>query len=126
MVATYTSVMMGLLRGAPGDGRLAERVERVVGRKLLCHVVVVVLRHGRDPGRQRVEPGRLGRELAGLRVRTPHDQRQRLQGPVLELVFLEERVERAAFAVMAQLDAGNVVGNLPAPRPRAPGSRART
>src|SRR5262245_28296182 len=102
--------MVGLLRGTPGDDRLAERVERVVGRELLRHVVVVVFRHGLEPRRQRVEPGRLGRELTGLRVRAPDDKRQRLQGPVLELVLVEERVERAPFVVMAELDAGDVVG----------------
>src|SRR5215813_12668356 len=54
---TYSSATAGLLTGPPGDGRLAERVERVVGWELLRHVVVVVLRHGLEPCRQRVEPG---------------------------------------------------------------------
>jgi hypothetical protein len=94
-------------------------VEGVVGRELPRHVLDVVLAGGLESRRQRIEPGRFRREVALRRVRATYDQRQPGQGRTIELVLFEERIERAAIAVMPQLDAGNVVGGrlLVAPRP---------
>src|SRR3989442_1788041 len=93
----------------PAGRRSAVRIQGVVRRELLRHVVVVVLGHRREPRRQRVEAGRLRRELPGVGVRAAHNQREGTERRVVELVFLQERVERAALAMMTELHARDVV-----------------
>ena len=44
-------------------------------------------------------------------VRAPHYQRQRAECRVVELVLLEERIERAVVAMVPQLHAGDVIWN---------------
>src|SRR5437868_4200081 len=44
------------------------------------------------------------------RVRAAHDQRERVERRIVELVLLEEGIERAVVAMMPQLHAGDVVG----------------
>src|SRR5260370_10601114 len=84
-------------------------IERVVRWELLGHVVVVVLGHRLEPRSQPVEAGRLRRELPGVGVRAAHNQCEGTERRVVELVFFQERVERAAVAMMAELDARDVV-----------------
>src|SRR5215831_4306390 len=89
--------------------RAAIRVEGVIRGELLGHVVVVILRVRLEPGGERVETRRFGRELAGFGIGATHDQCQCSQGRIIELVLLEEGVKRARLAMMAELDARNVV-----------------
>jgi hypothetical protein len=65
---------------------------------------VVVLRDRLKPRREGVEPSGLGRQLTRVGVRTPYDLSKRLQRGISQLVFVEERIERAARPMMAQLD----------------------
>jgi hypothetical protein len=91
------------------DLRAAVGVERVVCRKLLRHVFVVVPGGRLEAGGQGVEPGGLRRQLTRVGVGAAHDQRQRIERRIGQLVLLEKRVERAPLAVVAELDVRHVV-----------------
>src|SRR5438128_3610830 len=86
-------------------------IQRVIRRKLLRHVLVVILAHRLKAGGQGVEAPRLGRELARVRVGAAHDARQRLERRIGALVLLLERVKRAALTVVPELHAGDAVGD---------------
>ena len=51
--------------------------------------------------------------MARVGVGAPDDQRQGAEGRVVEAVLVEEGVERTALALVAELDAGHVVGDGP-------------
>src|SRR5262245_19385194 len=91
--------------------RPAECVDGVVHRELSRHVVEVVPAGRLEARRRGVEPCRLGRERPVVGIRASHDGRERGEGRIGELVALDERVERAAWTVMTELDVGNVVRN---------------
>src|SRR5712691_7006573 len=90
--------------------RAAKRVKRVIRRKLPRHVLEVVLARRLEARRQRIEARGLRREVPVSRVRSPHDQRQRAESGVVQLVLVDERVERALLAVMPQLHVWDVIG----------------
>src|SRR5262249_2388484 len=96
----------GLVLTSPSTGNM-RRGRRMRG--LLRHVVVVVLRICLEPGGQRVETRRLRRELTGVGIGAAHDQRQRVQRRILELVLLKEGVERAFSATVPELHVRNIV-----------------
>src|SRR6266851_517655 len=87
----------------------AVRVQGIVRRELLGHVVVVVLRHRLESRRQRVEARGLRRELPRVGIGAAYDECQRAQRRLRELVLVQERVERAALAVVTELDVRDVV-----------------
>src|SRR5262245_23305627 len=89
----------------------AVRVQRDVRGELVRHVVAVVLAVRLEPGGHGVEPGGFRRQLARLRVGAPYDQGERAERWIGQLVLVEERVERAALAAMAELDIRHVVGD---------------
>src|SRR5438477_220243 len=76
-------------------------------------VVVVILRDRLEPRGNGIEAGGLGRELAGVGVSAADDQRQGLKRGIVQLVLVEEGVERAVVAVVAELDSRNVVRSRP-------------
>src|SRR5437762_13823796 len=84
------------------DAGLTVRIQSVVRRKLLRHVVVVILRDRLEPRGNGVEAGGLRRELAGIGVSAAYDERQGLKRGVVQLVLVEEGVERAVVAVVAK------------------------
>src|SRR5262249_62363487 len=86
------------------NSRLAIGVERVVRRELPRHVVMVVLRVRLEPCGQRVEAWGLRSELTRIGIGAAHDDRECTQRRIVELVLLEEGVERALLTMMAELD----------------------
>src|SRR5438477_8710781 len=76
------------------DAGLTVRIQSVVRRKLLRHVVVVILRDRLEPRGNGIEAGGLGRELAGVGVSAADDQRQGLKRGIVQLVLVEEGVEQ--------------------------------
>src|SRR5262245_173297 len=88
-----------------------EGVEGVIRGELPCHVLEVIVAGGLEPCGQSVEAGRLRRETALGSVGASHDEGEGTQGRIVQLVFLEECIERAVVAVMPQLHAGNIIGN---------------
>src|SRR5262249_56275485 len=110
LLLTAPSVAPQLLRIAA-----AIEIERVVEVPLAADgfVVVVALGGGETPEafRDRLEAGGLRREIAMRRIGAAHDQRQAPDCLVLDVVLLDDGVERPFCAVMTQLDPGNVVGD---------------
>src|SRR5215831_16386450 len=91
------------------DPRTTIRIERVVRGELFRNVIVVVVRYRLESRRERVQAGRLRGQLSRVRVGAAHDQRQRAERRIFEIVFPQKRIERALGAVMAELDARNVI-----------------
>src|SRR5579863_7225390 len=60
------------------------------------------------PARYRVQAGRFRREVARRRVCAADDCRKPVQRWILDRVLVEDRIKRAAVAVMAKLDVGYV------------------
>src|SRR5213596_3248871 len=93
-------------RSARADLRAAVRVQRIVRRELTRHIVVVIPGDGLEARGEGVEPCGLRGELARRRIGAAHDKGQRLQRRIVELVLVQERVERAPVAVMASSTPG--------------------
>src|SRR5262245_17514407 len=91
----------------------AIEIKRVIEMPLAADRFVVVVTMGGgeppEPFRDRLEAGRFRREIAPRRVGPAHDQRQAANRLVLHVVFLDDRIERTFFTVVAEFDAGNVV-----------------
>src|SRR5712692_2891826 len=81
--------------------RAAVRVQGVVRRKLLGHILVIILGDGLKAAGERVESRRLWRELARIRVCASYDERERAERGIRELVLVEERVKRTALTVVS-------------------------
>ena|SRR5438105_2471921 len=64
---------------ARSDAGLTVRIQSVVCRKLLRHVVVVILRDRLEARGNGIEAGGLRRELAGVGVSAAYDERQGLK-----------------------------------------------
>src|SRR2546422_7959686 len=96
-----------------GDVRATVRVEGVVRRKLPGHVVVVIVGGGLEAGGQRVQARGLRRQLTRVGVRSAHDEGERAERRILELVFLQKRIERAAVSDVSELHPRNVVRDGP-------------
>src|SRR5690242_8664286 len=91
--------------------RATERVEGVVRRELAGHVLEIVLAGGLEARGERVEPGRLRRETTVGGIRAADDEGKSAQGWIVELVLLEEGIERAIVAVVPELDARDIIGD---------------
>src|SRR2546422_8826232 len=91
--------------------RAAIGKEGVIRWELPRHVLEVVLARRLEPRGQGIESGGLRRKVAVSGVRASHNQGQRAECRIVELVLLEERIERAVVAMMPQLHAGDVVWN---------------
>src|SRR6266403_3496084 len=102
-----------LAMSGAGRGRATVRVQSVVCVELPTHVVVVVLGDGLKAGGQRIQARRLRRQLACVGIRAAHDEGERAERRILELVFLQEGIERAMVSVVSELHPRNVVGNGP-------------
>src|SRR5438552_17889472 len=72
------------------DSGLTVRIQSVVRRKLLRHVVVVILRDRLEPRGNGIEAGGLRRELLGLSVRAAYDQRHGLKRGLVHVGLVEE------------------------------------
>src|SRR6185369_10917937 len=95
-------------RGGLGSGVL---VERVVHRELARHVVEVIAADRLEARRRGVETGGLGREAPVVRVGAADDRGEGRQRRVGELVTIDEGIEGALRAVVAQIHGWNVVGD---------------
>jgi hypothetical protein len=71
---------------------------------------VVVGEVVRQAQRNRIETGRLWRQIEPRGVRSAHNACEMLQTLVGQPVFFKKGIEAAFLPGMAQLDAGNVVG----------------
>jgi len=92
-------------------GARAPGVQRVVHRHAVPEHLVVVGEAGRQPERQRHQPGRLRGEVRAVGVRAAHDHGERLERRVAQAVAVDEGVKAAAAADVRELDVGDVVGN---------------
>ena len=63
---------------------------------------MVILRDRLEPRGNGVEAGGLRRELAGIGVSAAYDERQGLKRGIVQLVLVEEGVEGAVIAVVAE------------------------
>src|SRR2546426_1223131 len=104
---------LGLAMSSAGDVRATVRVQGVVRVELPTHVVVVVLGDGLKAGRQRVQSRGLRRQLTRVGVRAAHDQGERAERRIVELVLLQERVEGTMLTDVSELHPRHVVGNGP-------------
>src|SRR5439155_16881657 len=91
--------------------RAAKGIEGVIRRELPRHVLEVVFGSRLEPCRQSVESLPLRRKVALRGVRASHNQRQRAECRIVELVLLEERIKRAVVTMMPQLHGGDIIGN---------------
>src|SRR5215469_8023113 len=79
----------------------APGIERVVHHHAVAQHLVVIGEDVREAERERIEAGRLRREVEPRGVGAANDNRKLLQRRVLQLVFREEGIEAAALADMA-------------------------
>jgi hypothetical protein len=93
----------------------AKEVKRIVEMPLPADgfVVVVAFRGGQplEAFGDRFQAGGLRREIGPSGVRAAHDGRQPVDGLVFDLVCLDDGVERALLAVVAEFRARRVVGD---------------
>ena len=71
---------------------------------------MVVGEVGRKAERDREQPAALRGEIVPRRIGAADDQRQVIERRIADIVDAQEGIERAAFALVAELDAVDVVG----------------
>src|SRR5262245_62467345 len=94
----------------PGFGLHATpRVEAVSNDHPISQHLVIIGEIARQPVRDGEQALALRREAGSGRVGPPHDGRQVVEGRILDVVGLHDRIERTAVTNVAELDALDVV-----------------
>src|SRR5258708_947756 len=88
---------------------LTPRVERVVDDHAVPQLFVIVVEIARQPHGNCVKTARFGCEVEPAGVRPAHDLREFQQRGVGQSILLQERIETAQLAVVAQFDVRYVV-----------------
>ncbi|GCC47213.1 hypothetical protein chiPu_0031396, partial [Chiloscyllium punctatum] len=97
-------VRLGLQRAAPG-------VERVVDDHAVLQHLVVIGEVGGEAERDREQAAALRAQIVPRRVGAPDNRRQMVERRILDLVDAQNGIERAAFALVREFHAIDIVGN---------------
>src|SRR6266513_3489504 len=110
MKPTLARLTSGALAGAC-DLVLAPDIERVVDRQRQLELAVVTEVEQVEAFGDREQPARLRRRVAIVGdIGAVHDPRQQLQRRLVELVLLEQHLERAKTVAVRVFSIGGVVG----------------
>jgi hypothetical protein len=94
-----------------GLQRTAPRIERIIHDHAMHEHLVVVREIGGKPQRDREQAAALRREIVPRRIRAAHDDRKLIERRIRDVVESQDRIERAALALMGEFDAFDVIGD---------------